>query len=103
MSVLRNHAGASLLALVRASSSPACAETVAPVFKHELPSAVGKAFTVVEVNSAAGTEASPHRHGQAFVTTASFPALSAANSRGSRRGPAALERAGSSRPEPTIC
>jgi catalase len=67
VSALCHRANVSLLALLCATSSPIQAETIAPVFKHELPGAAGKSFTVVEVDFPARNKADPHRHGQAFV------------------------------------
>jgi catalase len=57
-------AGAGLAALLAASAS---AETLKPLFQQTLPNADGKTFTAAEVEFAPGTEADPHRHGQAFV------------------------------------
>ena len=59
--------GISIAALVTTSIPPGRAEQIKPVFQHDLPAAVGKALTVVEVVFAPGTKADPHRHGQAFV------------------------------------
>lgn len=67
MSALRHRASVSLLALLSAPLLPLHAETIAPVFQHDLPNVPGKSFTVIEVDFAAGSKADPHRHGQAFV------------------------------------
>ena len=67
MSALPHCASVSLLALLFAPLSPLHAETITPVFQHDLPNIQGKIFTVVEVDFAPGTRAEPHRHGQAFV------------------------------------
>lgn len=56
-----------LSAVLAAGSSPARAETLRPLFSQPLPNVVGKTFSVVEVDFAAGSLAEPHRHGQAFA------------------------------------
>ncbi|TPG18881.1 catalase [Sphingomonas koreensis] len=56
-----------MVPLLCAALAPVRAETVTPVFQHQLENAAGKSFTVVEVDFAPGAKADPHRHGQAFV------------------------------------
>lgn len=50
-----------------ATMPPLAAETIKPVFAHQLPAAQDRSMTVVEVDFAPGTRSDPHRHGQAFV------------------------------------
>ena len=67
MTVLWHRAAICSLALSWQPLAPASAETVVPVFRHELANAAGKEFTVVTVDFAPDGKADPHRHGQAFV------------------------------------
>lgn len=60
-------AGAAILAILGGVQTPLAAETVRPVFGHELPDADDRSITVAEVDFAPGNKADPHRHGDAFV------------------------------------